>query len=254
MAQTVILICCLVTIPVFVFAYFLYLKTTLDLSAVFEKSFSAAFGFFGGAATLAAAYIASRLFNDWKDEKTYEIEKDLLTQISDILSKYYKFEYDISTRFIKVKKYHLSNNDIFLIIKAKYVDQPDFYEDFKVLFSKIKHLENINPEVKINTECNLFYNYYLNLRDINKYAAMNYNMFSNFIKDPLEDHMQVQWGRRNLKDIEITNFEFFLADLRKETIINGEMILYEDMVEKFKDIYYKLNNIIINFTNPKARK
>lgn len=69
--QTVIFICCLIVVPVFTFAYFLYANTELKPSDVFDKSFSPAFGFFGGAATLAAAYIAAKLVSNWKDQTKF---------------------------------------------------------------------------------------------------------------------------------------------------------------------------------------
>lgn len=65
-SQTIIFICCLVVIPVFCFSFFLYSKADLKYYEILDKSFTATFGFFGGAATLAAAYIASLLFNDWR--------------------------------------------------------------------------------------------------------------------------------------------------------------------------------------------
>lgn len=73
MAQTVILICCLVVIPVFSFSFILYSKADLKYYEILDKSFTATFGFFGGAATLAAAYIASRLFNDWKEQHNKQV-------------------------------------------------------------------------------------------------------------------------------------------------------------------------------------
>lgn len=66
LAQTVIFICCLIIIPVLGFAYLLYSQASLKEFEILDKSFSATIGIFSGSATLAAAYIASRLFNDWR--------------------------------------------------------------------------------------------------------------------------------------------------------------------------------------------
>jgi len=73
MAQTAILICCLMIIPIFASAYFLYSRTDLKYFEILDKSFGVAFGFFGGAATLTAAYIASKLFNNWREQHNKEI-------------------------------------------------------------------------------------------------------------------------------------------------------------------------------------
>lgn len=66
--QTVIFVCFVLMIPIFGFTYYLYSQADLELVEVLDKSFGVTAGLFGGAATLTAAYIASLLFNDWRDQ------------------------------------------------------------------------------------------------------------------------------------------------------------------------------------------
>lgn len=64
-------------IPIFSFAYYLYSQTDLKIVEVLDKSFGVTAGLFGGAATLTAAYIASLLFNDWRDQHNKTVEKEM---------------------------------------------------------------------------------------------------------------------------------------------------------------------------------
>lgn len=57
----------------FALAFNFYSQTNLGFSEVLDKSFSVLIGVFGGAATLTAAYIASLLFNDWKEQHNKSI-------------------------------------------------------------------------------------------------------------------------------------------------------------------------------------
>lgn len=59
-------------IPVFGLACYLYAQTDLDLSMLLDKSFGVMVGVFSGSATLATAYIASLLFNDWRDQQKHQ--------------------------------------------------------------------------------------------------------------------------------------------------------------------------------------
>lgn len=85
--QTIILICGISAILIFFLTYQLLLVDTKGHT--FKDSLSITGSFFGGIATLAAAYIATLLFNDWKEpyhqekldeciENIYKVSSDLL--------------------------------------------------------------------------------------------------------------------------------------------------------------------------------
>lgn len=81
--QTIIFVCCLIMIPIFGISYHLFDQTILKSHEVLEKSFTVTTSIFGGAATLAAAYIASKLFNKWQDQHNKQVEADLCISICD---------------------------------------------------------------------------------------------------------------------------------------------------------------------------
>lgn len=77
LVQTAIIVCSVLMIPIFSFAYYLYSQTDLKLFEVLDKSFGVTAGLFGGAATLTAAYIASLLFNDWRHAHNMSVDTQM---------------------------------------------------------------------------------------------------------------------------------------------------------------------------------
>ncbi|MEN8390200.1 hypothetical protein ABFP25_03400 [Acinetobacter indicus] len=77
LASTVILATSFATIFLFAFIFYLYGGER----SVLEDALSMTASFFGGIATLVAAYIATQLFNDWRVEKNYDLENQYLSNI-----------------------------------------------------------------------------------------------------------------------------------------------------------------------------
>ena len=105
LASTVILATSFATIFLFAFIFYLFggkdgaLKEVLSMTA----------SFFGGIATLVAAYIATQLFNDWKDQEKYRITSSLaLDCLKDYLAAkdmlfFYLFQHVYNTPAITYK-------------------------------------------------------------------------------------------------------------------------------------------------------
>lgn len=108
--QTTVFICCLVMIPVLGLAYYLYTQSGLEHSEVLDKSFGVMTGVFSGAATLAAAYIASLLFNDWRDQHRANF--------------YEKFYYDFRERAFNLHQSYQPIRKILLNVMDLDVDPP----------------------------------------------------------------------------------------------------------------------------------
>ena len=82
--QTAFLIVGFFTLLIFGASYYFVLSDANPTQQPLKDSLSITASFFGGFATLTAAYIASRLFNDWRDEQSYinkknEVDKAILT-------------------------------------------------------------------------------------------------------------------------------------------------------------------------------
>lgn len=120
MASTVILATAFVTIFIFAFLFYLYedLKDALSDTA----------SFFGGIATLVAAYIATQLFNDWKVVKQYEIKLDYVSTIKKQTKELISFITSNRRNFVKYK----------FKIKSPNLTM----QDFNIFLNEIHEIEN----------------------------------------------------------------------------------------------------------------
>lgn len=107
-----------------------------------KDSLSTASGFFGGITTLIAAYIASKLFNDWRDEKNYELENTLLTNILVDLKPIY-----VELLKVRSDSLNLKRIETAFIVKTEYLERNrlDLVLSTLSLFPNIKtysHIKN----------------------------------------------------------------------------------------------------------------
>lgn len=81
---------------IFLFACIFWFYSSADSKtlSLLKDSLSTASGFFGGITTLVAAYIASKLFNDWKHQHNIEIRTD---SSKEILKLYEEVFYEMLT-------------------------------------------------------------------------------------------------------------------------------------------------------------
>ena len=76
---------------------------------------------FGGITTLIAAYIASLLFNDWRVQKTYELEKEYIEKLSVCLFEIYQSIFSQSSQISFMYNCHNKHNQ-YTILKLDNVD------------------------------------------------------------------------------------------------------------------------------------
>jgi len=85
LASTVILTASLATIYLFGLIFYVYTNADSKTLATLKDSLSTTSGFFGGIATLVAAYIASKLFNRWEDQHNKQVNSDFIMKLYDCL-------------------------------------------------------------------------------------------------------------------------------------------------------------------------
>jgi hypothetical protein len=85
LASTVILIASFATIYLFGLIFYIYKNADSQTLSTLKDSLSTTSGFFGGIATLVAAYIASKLFNRWEDQHNKQVNSDFIMKLYDCL-------------------------------------------------------------------------------------------------------------------------------------------------------------------------
>lgn len=161
--QTALLIVGFFTLLVFGGSYYFVLSDIDASKQPLRDSLSITASFFGGFATLTAAYIASKLFNDWRDQFKLELKSKYCKEILDSIfrldqlsqSSYFFFQ------FIKVKtdfqqsladKMSSDSHDMTEPLKniqslmskiGEGIFTKDEVADFSNYFGKISHYQNL---------------------------------------------------------------------------------------------------------------
>lgn len=186
----IILLITLCTFLIVWCVYFLY-----GISDPVEKTLSITVGFFGGFATLGAAYIAANLFNDWKDQHNTSIISEHAKKAFNLIHNERNIIYEIG----------LYLKDI------EYIDQYNIFSyrnELKEKFKKLGFIYNTNREdlnefVKL-TENSEFYSKYL-----------NYGNFLNTFKENINIE-RIDKNTNTLKNTE----EF----IKKANFLNNELL------------------------------
>jgi hypothetical protein len=123
-----------------------------DFKAV-QDSLSTTGSLFGVIGTLGAAAVAAYLFNDWRDEKNYDLENSILTNILIDLKLIY-----VELHKIRSDSHNLKKIDKFLIIKTDYLEREriDIYKSIISLFPNIKIYSEIKKD---DTLINLYHSF-----------------------------------------------------------------------------------------------
>ncbi|WP_180035610.1 MULTISPECIES: hypothetical protein [unclassified Acinetobacter] len=157
--QTVIFLSFLIIFPMFALAFTFYSQTNLGFSEVLDKSFSVSIGFFGGAATLTAAYIATLLFNDWRDPANHTTTKEQVLEAVGVLS---QVKFKLNT--MQDNLHTLNKINEFLIFNEELLvyDKEDLQKRFFEIVKNIRFIDEtmFDEFARINHHyiyCEIFY-------------------------------------------------------------------------------------------------
>ncbi|WP_278395547.1 hypothetical protein [Acinetobacter venetianus] len=103
MVSTIILGTSFSTILLFGLIFYMYYDQKAGYILALRDSFSITASFFGGIATLVAAFIASQLFNDWKVEQIYLKKIKLINHVIDTSYNLINSLLDVSVNIVLVK-------------------------------------------------------------------------------------------------------------------------------------------------------
>ncbi|MCU4644290.1 hypothetical protein [Acinetobacter pittii] len=142
------LILLLLLICIFGILYFYWGNSTS-----IKDSLSTTGSIFGAIATLGAAGVAAYLFNDWRDEKNYELENSLLTNILIDLKPIF-----IELHKIRSDSQNLRKIDSNLIVKTSYLEREriDMFKSIISLFPNIKIYCEIKGDKELINLYNIF--------------------------------------------------------------------------------------------------
>lgn len=237
----------IVAYSVAVLSYF-----TLKIMFKHDSSFISAFGaILSASGTFFAAYIATKLYNNWRDEKRYDLESKYLASIIQNLSPIF-----LQLMNIKNDAHHLGNIENFAILKTTYLHHNQFnmydsiislYPDIR-LYSDITNDDSlINLYNKFDKKCFILEDFYIDLFSI-KYK----NYYHKYLKEikfdaglnlkinatnAYAEHLSPD-TKKNIEDI-----KYFLnrSDLVAKSNNITELVNFEDWLEQTIDLYNQIH-------------
>lgn len=117
--------------------FYMYFDPRTGYTAALNQSFTITASLFGGVTTLVAAYIASQLFDDWKDEKEYELTKE--TSLS-LLEATLSLNSTIENLLAVIFEFRIFNNHAEFVEYTNYCNQ--YTKDFMQNIISIKTQNN----------------------------------------------------------------------------------------------------------------
>ena len=191
--ETSILVVGIFTLLVFGGSYYFVLSDANPSTQPLKDALSITASFFGGLATLTAAYIASRLFNDWKEQKKYEVP--------------YSLTLDALTTYIKSK---------------------DTYFKYLVQYA-INHKHEV---ISYATADNLFNEALLKIRLLDAACnALGIEGFNVEIDYVIRNYTSIQYPIENEEELKKLDYEK-LKLIHKQMFKNDDQ-LRKKMIEKF---------------------
>lgn len=140
--QTSILVVGFLSLIVFGGSYYFVLSDVDPSKQPLKDALSIAASFFGGFATLTAAYIASKMFNDWKDEHNKSVDKEIVFGVISNLNSF----------LLETQHFHNSISQVVDLSELRQFNLSDdeFTETIKYLRQIIRQHENAIANVTNN--------------------------------------------------------------------------------------------------------
>lgn len=209
--------------------------------------------YFGGISTLAAAYIASKLFNDWKEEKNFDAKKEyaqsILVGIRDVI---------IQRTIILNNNVEISATDNSLIIKTNLLNHKELrilplihklYIDFEAisnltnnnLMLKFEKLELIANQIDkdyarlINLYSNYYNNYIYTVHNNKASTPLSYydidREYLEIVKDQLLIDITIisNFNNDNILSEEVIDYDFIGPNFQTHGLLNDLRFLYDTL-------------------------
>jgi hypothetical protein len=151
---------------VVIYAIALLIYCTLRNYSADSKDFISDFGsIVGGIGTFFAAFVAAYLFNDWREEKNFDLENSLLTNILVDLKPIF-----VELHIIRTNSDNLKLIDTSFIIKTHYIERTriDMYKSIITLYSNIKIYSDIKKNEQLIELYHTFEKYCLLVEEMHK--------------------------------------------------------------------------------------
>lgn len=222
-----------------------------DVNA-FKDSMNINVGIFGGLTTLGAAIIAAYLFNDWREQKNYDLQKEYVEKFSILLFDMYQLIHSQSQQILYINAAY-NENEEYIALALDKIDFEKIKDQDRVAHYYSNFITELNPETKFILNYQHFQKFLTYLSWINEkvsnmyfekiYNPESYSKFEayHFIEDQLSGEQLNAYTRifqilNKLSPVKINN--------------QDKKLTYFELVNEFESSFEILNYEIIKYLKP----
>ncbi|WP_394671500.1 hypothetical protein [uncultured Acinetobacter sp.] len=222
-----------------------------DVNA-FKDSMNIIVGIFGGLTTLGAAIIAAYLFNDWREQKNYDLQKEYVEKFSILLFDMYQLLHSQSQQILYIHAAY-NKNEEYIALALEKIDFEKIKDQDRIAHYYSSFITELNPETKFILSYQHFQKFLTYLSWINEKVS---NMYFEKIYNPesyskfeayhfIEDQLSGEQLNAYTRIFQILN------KLSRVKINNQDKKLtYFELVNEFESSFEILNYEIIKYLKP----
>lgn len=208
--------------------------------------------YFGAAATLGAAIIAAYLFNDWRDQKKYELEKEYIEKFAISVFDIYQLIFSQSSQILYMYD-NYNKNENYTILRLDNVDFLKISENDRSTHYHSDLINRILPESEFKL-------YYENFQECLTYLCwvndQVYTIYSKQIIDSQYDSPFIAYflEEDQMKKNQLDNYEIIIRIVNNKSPINinnkEQQVSYSELLNEFTNSFERLNYEIIKYIKP----
>lgn len=210
---------------------------------------------FGGIATLTAAYIASLLFNDWRVEKQFELNKEYLDRLFSLI---FDIKNNISSQSHQIAHIYnrFTDSDIYSFLILEAVNFHKLSQDDITAYYYSEIISKLIPDCNIQTK-------YSNFRKSLCYLCFINEEVSQLYADILSNNSQTspfqiyEANEHKLNETQLSKYKLLIKKVSKKSPVKSnninENLSYSELIKHFEKSYDELFDEILKHITPRIK-
>ncbi|WP_151707453.1 hypothetical protein [Acinetobacter sp. TUM15064] len=223
-----------------------------DIKDALKEAWSVSASFLSFLATMGAAIIAANLFNDWREQKKYELEKEYIEKFSASVFDIYQSIFSQSSQILNIYEEY-NKNENYTILRLDKVDFLKISENDKSAHYLSSFISLLIPTSKF--KC-IYEDFQESLALLSWTNEQVYNIY---ILKILKHHegspyIALYLNDEKMDQIQLANFMKIIRIIDNKITITinkqTKQVSYSELLREFERSFNSLNSEMIKYINP----
>ncbi|WP_151833670.1 hypothetical protein [Acinetobacter ursingii] len=236
----------------FLFAFTWIVFDFNNSSSSLKDTWSIVSSLFGGFAALVAAFVAVYLFNDWREQKDYEIKKEYIEKFAIYVFDVYQ---SISSLSNQIQYIHdnYRKNTTYTVMRLDKIDFTKIVEKDKMAHYHSNFLGEIIPESRFKSNYENFQEFLTHLCFINEKVCEIY--FKKIINEvDYSPFISLHFEKYQMNQSQLSSYNKLIEIISKSSTINinnkVNTFTYSELLKNLSNSFDILNAEIIKYLKP----